>query len=65
MQGIDTLKSHGDLFSCSCGYTVKRNDYCCFEADSSDSLLLKMYTSGCLAEGLSETNLNELKKDLR
>jgi hypothetical protein len=62
-KGIDTLKSHGDLFSCSCGYTVKLNDYCCFEADSSDSLLFEnVYQWDAWQRDYLKTNLNELKK---
>ncbi|HPB16998.1 MAG TPA: lysophospholipid acyltransferase family protein [Clostridia bacterium] len=36
-KAIDTLKSKNDIFSCSCGFSVRINDYCCFEPLSDDT----------------------------
>ena len=36
-KAIDKLKSKGDMFSCTCGFCVRINDYCCFEPQSDDS----------------------------
>lgn len=63
-KAIDTLKSAGDIFSCTCGLSVKLNEYCCFEVQSDDEFDFEnVYDWDMWQREYLKNNLDKLKTE--